>query len=259
MMSIYSTSKTFCLAKTLFFSDLKSKYRESYLGYAWTLAPSLIVTFTFYVAYRSNVIQSSDLPLPYPVFAFSGVIFWQLFSELITSFSQGFFKSKNLLVKIKVDTDAILLSKIFDSLFDFVIKLIFLFIMLLIYDVPIRSSLAFIPLAVFVITISGTIIGLLICPFALLVQDLNRILPAVLSFSMFLTPIFYHSATGTIGKINSLNPIGQLIVASRALVYGEILITPYIIGIILSFIILLPLTYRFYNISVPIIIEKMGS
>ncbi len=251
--------ESFCLAIVLFKGDLKSKYRESFLGYIWTLAPSIILTLSFYLAFESNILSTGKLPLPYPIFAFSAIILWQLFSELVLSISQGLIKARPLMLRVKVDTNAIIVSKILEVAFDFCIKLLFLFLMIMTFGVSLSQELLYFPVGIFTIFSLGIAIGLIVCPVALLVQDLNRLLPTALSFGMFLTPIFYNSPKGSLAVLVNLNPMSHPIIFSRGLLYGQVIWNGLPLITVLTTFVLLPIAYRFNKISIPIIIERLGN
>jgi lipopolysaccharide transport system permease protein len=254
----YSISRTFFLAKTLFFKELKSNHRESFMGYAWILAPSIILTVSSYLAYESNIIADQNLPLPYPVFAFLGVILWQLFSETILFFASALAKSRVLMLKLKLDTNAIIMSKLLMVLFDFAVKAVFLVVLLALNKVPFTLNMLLMPIGIGTILLYAIAVGLVVSPFVLILQDLNRLLPTALSFGMFLTPVFYATSQGLLGKIVNINPLTHVMHFCRSVLYTQPAWDNMLI-IILVGILLIPIAFRFYRISLPIVVERLGN
>lgn len=258
MSSGYSISRTFFLAKTLFFKELKSNHRESFLGYSWILAPSIILTVSSYLAYESNIITDQNLPLPYPVFTFLGIILWQLFSETILFFTQALAKARVLMLKLKLDTNAIIVSKLLMVLFDFSIKAVFLIALVVLNKVPFTWNMLYLPIGIGTILLYAISVGLVVSPFVLLVQDLNRLLPTVLSFGMFLTPVFFAPTKGLLGTIVNLNPLTHVMQFCRSVFYTNPTWDNMLVIIVVG-ILLIPLSFRFYRVSLPIVVERLGN
>ena len=75
----------------MFLRDIKSMYKQSFVGVFWTLVIPFITLGTFVLLNRSGVFSLGDIDVPYPIFAILGLAFWQIFSAgiIATSPIQG--------------------------------------------------------------------------------------------------------------------------------------------------------------------------
>ena len=60
--------------------DIKIKYKQTLLGFLWALLQPLFMTVVFTVFIGDSIVQKTQLPIPYPVFALSGMLLWTIFS-----------------------------------------------------------------------------------------------------------------------------------------------------------------------------------
>ena len=66
------------LAKQLSVRDIKAQYRQSYLGMVWIFITPLTTAFVWVFLNMSGTINLTDTGIPYPVYAFTGVLFWSI-------------------------------------------------------------------------------------------------------------------------------------------------------------------------------------
>jgi lipopolysaccharide transport system permease protein len=60
--------------------DVKVKYKQTVLGFLWAILQPLFMTLVFTVFIGESIIQKTQLPIPYPLFALSGMLLWGIFS-----------------------------------------------------------------------------------------------------------------------------------------------------------------------------------
>lgn len=246
----------------LFKRNLAALYRQSLLGFAWSLLPPLATAALWIFLRGNNVVSIIDTGASYPVFVLTGTMLWQVFSDAISAPLTQVTENKSMLSKINIPREGLLLSGLYQLIFNTLIKIILLVIVFFVFQQKVSlSSLVFVPVGLFAIGLAGFSIGLLLTPFGMLYQDINRGLGILLPFFMYLTPTVYPAPReGVIGLIMKFNPIANFITQTRngfiaQPFYDMQFFWLYTAMFFLVFLIAL-VSFR---LSMPIIIERIGS
>jgi len=244
----------------LFKRNLKALYRQSFLGFAWALIPPL-VTAALWVFLRNNVVSVGETDMPYTVFVITGTLLWQIFAESLQSPIKNVQLNKNILIKINFKREGLLLSGLYEVLFNVVIKIVLLVLVLVAfqYHPSFQSINLFIDIAF--IIICGFSIGLILVPVAMLYQDIQKGITVILPFLMYLTPVVYPMPKeGTAAKLLQFNPMAVYINDARDMLIGNgAFFKMDFILLSVFFVVLVLLGYIMFHIAMPIIIERSGS
>ena len=246
----------------LFKRNLTALYRQSLLGFAWAILPPLATAVLWIVLRGNNVISVQDIGVPYPIFVLTGTMLWQVFSEAILAPLTQVIENKVMLSKINIPREGLLLSGLYQLIFNTVIKVLLLIGAYFIFQQPVSfSSLIFVPLGLFAIGLAGFSIGLILTPLGMLYQDVNRGLAVLLPFFMYLTPTVYPAPRdGVIGLVMKFNPIAAFITQTRNWFIGQPVYDMQFFWIYTFFFILIFLVALvIYRLSMPMIIERIGS
>ena len=250
------------LGVRLFIRNINALYRQSLLGFGWALLPPLATAALWIFLRGSNVIIMEDTGVPYPVFVITGTMLWQVFSEAILAPLTQVTENKAMLAKINIPREGLLLSGLYQLVFNTIIKLILLVVVFIAFHQTVSlSNILFVPIGLSAIGLAGFSTGLLLTPFGMLYQDINRGIGVLLPFLMYLTPTVYPAPRdGLIGLVMKFNPIATLITQTRNWfiaqpVYDMHLFWIYTFAFIMLFLIALVI----YRLSMPIIIERIGS
>src|SRR3990170_7448927 len=76
--------------------DIKVRYKQTAFGVAWAILQPLILMVVFSLFFGRVVGISSD-GVPYPIFSYTGLIFWQFFSGALGKVSVSFVASQGVL------------------------------------------------------------------------------------------------------------------------------------------------------------------
>src|SRR3989344_7389180 len=98
--------------------DIKVRYKQTAFGVTWAILQPLILMVVFSLFFGRVVGISSD-GVPYPIFAYAGLLFWQFFSGAVTKASGSFVSSQGILQKIYFPRLILPLSATVVSLLDF--------------------------------------------------------------------------------------------------------------------------------------------
>jgi len=250
------------LAWRLLVRDIRAQYRQSVLGYLWALLPPILLAASLTLASRASILNVEDLDVPYPLFVLIGTVLWQTFAEAISGPLAALTAAKPLLARIRFPYEAIVLAKLGEVLFNLGLKVLLVAGALIYYQIEVGPWLLMAPLAIGVLILLGTGLGLLLAPLGGLYEDVSRALPLLLGLWFLLTPVVYQSpAAGSFVEwMNFLNPAtAPLVIAREALTTGAAT-QLFEFGVVnLLTLPLLLVGWCFYRFSMPFVIERISA
>ena len=249
------------LAWRLTVRDLSAQYRQTFLGFLWAIILPLANTLVWIFLSRSGVVNLSDTPLPYPVYVFTGTMLWAILMDALNAPLQIVSASKSMLAKINFPREALVLSGIYQTMFNALIKIVILWVFLVVTGISPGWGGLLVPIGLISLILVGTVLGLMITPVGLLYTDVGKALPLLMQFLMYLTPVvFAMPQEGLAATVIRLNPLTPLIVTTRDWLTG---LTPeflgYFIAVNVTAIFFLFMFWIVFRLAMPILIERMGS
>ena len=249
------------LAWRLAVRDLSAQYRQTILGFLWAIILPLANTLIWIFLSRSGVVNVSDTALPYPVYVFTGTMLWAILMDAMNAPLQIATASKSMLAKINFPREALLVSGIYQTLVNALIKVALLILALLAMGVYPDWNVLLFPMGLLSLILVGTVIGLALTPIGLLYTDVGKAIPLLMQFMMFLTPVvFAMPKSGISATLFQLNPLTPLILTARDWLTG---FTPEYLGYFVvvngAAIALLLVFWVVFRLAMPILIERMGS
>ena len=172
--------------------DIKVKYKQTVLGFAWAVLQPFLMMVIFSLFFGQALKIPSD-NLPYPVFVFSGLLLWNIFSTGITSAGNSMVSNANIIKKIYFPRLIIPISSVLVSVFDFLMSIIIFAGMLLYYGIHIHplKLLFYAPIGVLVTCIATFGMGTLLAALNIKYRDFRYIIPFLVQSLLFITPIIY--------------------------------------------------------------------
>ena len=200
--------------------DLKIQYAQTYLGVFWSLVQPLtgLIIFNFFF---QRVIHLS-LHVPYAVFAFTGIMGWFYFTALVGQAGTSLMANQALIKKIQFPRLVLPLSKALVGLVEFSISLALLLIMLLVFGIGISPKIIFLPLVVLANIVSGLSVGIWLSALTIRFRDLHHLIPYLIGFGIWLTPVFYPSTMvpENFKWVYYLHPVANVIALYRWMFIG---------------------------------------
>jgi lipopolysaccharide transport system permease protein len=249
------------LAWQLAIRDIRAQYRQAALGLLWAFILPLAHTLTWIFLSGSGIVKISYTGLPYPVYVFTGTMLWAIFMDAVNAPLQQTIAAKPMLAKINFPREALVVSGVFQTLFNGAIKIALLLAALMIMGVFPGWRILLFPFAVFSLILTGTALGLLITPVGVLYSDIGKSLPLLMQFLMYLTPVVFPMPKGGLSAIiYHLNPLTPLITTCRSWLTGSpSLFLGYFILVNAVVVILLFVVWIIYRAAMPILIERMSA
>ena len=249
------------LAWRLTTRDIKARYRQSLLGMWWAFVPPVAIALVFIVMNRAGVISFGDTEIPYPAFVLFGATLWYMFADSIAAPLRATKEGKAMLVKVNFPREAIVLSALGQSLFEAAIRLVILVGVFVFFGLTPTWGLLLAPLAMLMVILLGIMIGMLLIPIGSLYTDIGAGLPLATNIWFFLTPVVYPPPDRWPYSLAvDLNPVSPLLVGARDLATTGTLHDPLHFLVVSSLTIVgLLVGWVLFRVSIPIIIERMGS
>jgi homopolymeric O-antigen transport system permease protein len=247
------------LAWRLFVRDIAAQYRQTAFGYLWAALPAVFNALVWVLLQSVGVITVKHGNVPYVAYVLTGTMFWQLFVDAINAPLKQLSMNRSMLNRVNFPTEAIIASGIGQVLFSFAIKLVVLAIVLAASGASVKWTAPAVLLPALAVLAVGTVLGILVAPLGMLYQDIQQGLNVVISPLMFLTPVIYSvSSAGVLAKIMRVNPLTPMFEVTRELLFGGV--GPYVaeLAIVSAVtVVLVPVGWLLYRLSLPILIERI--
>ncbi|MBL7813564.1 MAG: ABC transporter permease [Saprospiraceae bacterium] len=172
--------------------DIKVRYKQAALGIVWAAIQPLSMMLLFTIIFNKGLKVDSD-GLPYPIFAFSGLMIWNVFSNGLLNASSSMVANANIIKKIYFPRLIIPLSSILTALFDFLFAFVVFVVLLIYFQIPFLALklVVLLPLSILLTVITTFGLGTLLASLNVKYRDFQYALPFMIQFLLFLNPVLY--------------------------------------------------------------------
>jgi ABC-2 type transport system permease protein len=210
--------------------ELKSKYKRSALGWAWSLI-NPVATLLIYTLVFSVIFRTSPPPLGngdrgnYTVFLFSGLVLWNFFSTTVNGAMFSLISAGPLLRKIYFPPFAPVAGGLLANGVQSLIEVgVLIAVMVALANVSL--TLLLLPLLLALLALFALGIGLVLSVWNVYYRDVSYLVGLGLQVLFYATPIIYpetlipvHSHGLPLRRLLELNPIADFVLAFRSVVY----------------------------------------
>lgn len=201
--------------------DVKIRYKQTLLGVLWALLQPLCMMAIFALFFGRLVGVPSD-GIPYPLFAFAGLLPWTFFSTAITAGGNSVVNSANLVTKVYFPRLIVPAAAVGASLVDFGISFVVLVVLMIYYSVHISLSLLMLPVLLVLLIALALGFSILMATLNVKYRDIRFALPFIIQLWFFASPIIYPSTLlpRRWQWVFALNPMTGIIEGFRASLFG---------------------------------------
>jgi len=173
--------------------DIKVRYKQTILGAAWAIIQPFFTMVVFSVFFGRLAKISSD-GIPYPIFSYAALVPWTFFAQGLRQSSDSLVGEARLITKIYFPRLALPVSSVLSGVVDAALAFAVLLGMMFYYGiVPTVNALWLPPLFLLAMTASlGA--GLWLSAMNVQFRDVRYMVPFLIQFWMFATPIAYPSS-----------------------------------------------------------------
>ena len=206
----------------LVWRDVKVRYKQTALGAAWAVLQPVMTMVVFSIFFGRLAKVPSD-GVPYPVFAFTALLPWQLFAFALTESSNSLVSSQNLITKVYFPRLVVPIASVLAGLVDFGIAFVVLLGMLFYYGIVPTRAVVLLPVLVLFAVVTALSVGIWLSTLNVKYRDVRYTIPFLTQLWMFATPVAYPSSL--IPKqwraLYGLNPMAGVVEGFRWALLGK--------------------------------------
>jgi len=228
--------------------DLKVRYKQTVLGASWAILQPLMTMVIFSIIFGTVAKITPPDGIPYPIYAYTALLPWHLFSGALSGAAGSLISNQSMITKVYFPRILMPLASVISALVDFAIAFVVLIGMLIYYHITPGWGVLLLPLFTLLALMTALSVGLWLSSFNVKYRDFKYIVPFLLTFWQYATPVAY-PATLIPEKwrlIFSLNPMTGVVEGFRwALLNQHTDVVPLLIfsGVIMLLILVSGLVY----------------
>jgi lipopolysaccharide transport system permease protein len=177
--------------------DIKVRYKQTALGFAWAFIQPFATTFVYIIIGTLGSLSTGGAPRP--LFSFCGLLPWLLFSNSINAAGNSLVSNQHLISKVYFPRLVLPISSILTSLVDFAISFAMLLALMAWYALEAGSGFHFIsgwqlfllPLFILMSVTAALAGGLWLSALNVEYRDVRYAIPLLLNVMQFCTPLMY--------------------------------------------------------------------
>ena len=179
------------LLRLLINRELKARYKDSNLGFIWSLFKPLSQLLIYFIVIGQ--LLGASLGIPYfAIFVFTGLTAWGFFLEAVTGGTGSIVANSGLVKKVYLPREIFPLSTLGTSAVNSAIQLVILLAAIVVTgQIPSLASLAYLPLALVVLVVYATLFGLLLSALNVYMRDIQHLIEVITFLAFWASPIVY--------------------------------------------------------------------
>jgi lipopolysaccharide transport system permease protein len=178
------------LLVVLMLRDIQVLYKQAVLGVAWAVLQPVFACLIFSIVFGYFARIPSD-GIPYPVFAYAGLLPWTYFAEAVRRSGLGLLTDAELVRKVYFPRLITPLANVVTPLVDFCIAFLVLLALMAFYGMAPSWKFLLVPPLMIVAALLALAIGLWVAPLNVRFRDIKHMLPVMIQIGMYASPIVY--------------------------------------------------------------------
>jgi lipopolysaccharide transport system permease protein len=177
----------------LVWRDIKVRYKQTVLGAAWAIIQPFFTMVVFSLFFGKLGKIPSD-GVPYPVFTYAALVPWTFFAGSLSHASDSLVGSANLIKKVYFPRLVVPISSVLAGTLDFVLAFVVLLGVMLFYGIVPTGNVMWLPLFLLLALVTALGVGLWMSALNVEFRDVRYVVPFLVQFWLFATPIAYPSS-----------------------------------------------------------------
>ena len=202
--------------------DVKVRYKQTAIGVAWVVFQPLLTMGVFTLFFGRLAKLPSD-GLPYPVFYFTALVPWSYFATALQSCTAVVVENQSVITKVFFPRLVLPISAVISGLVDFSIGCVVLGAVLAFYHIRPGVSALWLPALLLLAVLTALGVGLWMSALNALYRDVKYVVPFLIQFWMFASPVAYPSSLVPVQWrwLYGLNPMAGVIDGFRWALTGH--------------------------------------
>ncbi len=206
------------LVQVLILRELKARYRGTSLGFLWSFVNPLVLMLIYVLIF--SIYLRIDME-NYSVFLLSGILPWAWFSSGLNESTNSIINNGGLIKKVYLPSEIFPLVSVGSNMLHYLLSIPLLFIFLFFFEIKLSWPVIFFPVILCIQFMFTYGLALIVSSLTVRFRDLLHVIPNLLMFWFFLTPIFY-PITMVPERYHifvDLNPMAHLMMAYQAIFF----------------------------------------
>ena len=173
--------------------DVKVRYKQTVIGVAWVVLQPLL-TMGIFTLFFGRLAKLPSNGLPYPVFYFAALVPWTYFSTALQNCTSVVVDNQRVITKVYFPRLVLPISAVVSGLVDFAIGFVVLLVVTAIYGIKPTLAVLWLPVLLLLAVLTALGVGLWMSALNALYRDIRYVVPFLVQFWMFASPVAYPSS-----------------------------------------------------------------
>ena len=173
--------------------DIKIRYKQTAIGAAWAVLQPFL-TMLIFSLFFGKLAHIPSQGLPYPIFYYSALLPWMYFATALQNATNTIVENQRLITKVYFPRLALPLSAVLSGLVDFGVSFLMFIAMMIYYRIHPTAALLWFPLFLLLAVLTALGVGLWLSALNAIYRDVRYVLPFLVQFWMFASPVAYPSS-----------------------------------------------------------------
>jgi ABC-type polysaccharide/polyol phosphate export permease len=202
--------------------DIHLRYKQAIMGFGWAIFMPLLNTIVFAVVFTR--MAPIETRVPYPVFAYTGLLAWQLTASSLRFAVVSLTTNTTLVTKVYFPREILPFSAVLVTVIDTAVASVVLAVMMAYYRIPLTPAALFVPVIIVTQLCLTSGLALMLAMGNLFFRDVKYLFEIAVNVWMFASSTIYPIGKigGAIGTVLALNPMTPILDAYRdVLLFGR--------------------------------------
>ena len=173
--------------------DIKVRYKQTVIGAAWAILQPVLTMIVFSLFF-GKLAKIPSQGLPYPIFYYSALLPWMYFATAMQGATNIVVDNQRVITKIYFPRVVLPIASVLSGLLDFCISFGVFLIMMAYYRIVPMASVIWLPAFLLLAVLTALGVGLWLSALNALYRDVRYVVPFLVQFWMFASPVAYPSS-----------------------------------------------------------------
>jgi len=173
--------------------DVKIRYKQTAIGAAWAVLQPFMTMMVFSLFFGA-LAKIPSHGLPYPIFYYSALLPWMYFAGALQNATNVVVEQQRVITKVYFPRLVLPLSAVVAGLLDFAIAFLVFLAMMAYYRIAPGPAILLFPCFLLLAVLTALGVGLWLSALNAVYRDVRHVLPFLVQFWMFASPVAYPSS-----------------------------------------------------------------
>jgi lipopolysaccharide transport system permease protein len=170
--------------------DIKIRYKQTAIGAAWAVLQPLLTMLIFSLFFGKLAHIPSE-GLPYPIFYYSALLPWMYFAAALQNATNTSVENQRVITKVYFPRLTLPLTSVLSGLVDFGVSFLMFVVLMIYYGIRPTAAAIWFPAFILLAVLTALGVGLWLSALNALYRDVRYVLPFLVQFWMFASPVAY--------------------------------------------------------------------